>query len=78
MQNHFGIQNLWMVKNLSLKFKRIPLAMRLLVLFFAFGAVLIFRFFTKVGRARFWTRTGFTGVTFLLVGTVTVSLAIGG
>lgn len=35
MQNHFGIQNLWMVKNLSLKFKRIPLAMRLLVLFFA-------------------------------------------
>ena len=40
MQNHFGIQNLWMVKNLSLKFKRIPLAMRLLVLFFACAMIL--------------------------------------
>ena len=42
-------------------------------LIFAFGAVLIFCFFTKAGRACFWTRAGFVGVTFLLAGTETVS-----
>ena len=44
-------------------------------LIFAFGAVLIFCFFTKVGRACFWTRTGFAGTAFLLVGTGAVSFA---
>ena len=44
-------------------------------LIFAFGAVLIFCFFTKAGRACFWTRTGFAGTAFLLVGTGTVSFA---
>jgi len=44
-------------------------------LILAFGAVLIFCFFTKAGRACFWTRTGFVGATFLLVGTGTVSFA---
>jgi len=42
-------------------------------LIFAFGAVLIFCFFTKAGRACFWTRAGFVGATFLLAGTGTVS-----
>ena len=44
-------------------------------LIFAFGAVLIFCFFTKAGRACFWTRAGFVGATFLLAGIVTVSFA---
>ena len=47
-------------------------------LIFAFGAVLIFCFFTKAGRACFWTRAGFVGVTFLLAGIVTVSFANAG
>ncbi|MFR6375937.1 MAG: hypothetical protein ACLUN5_05365 [Oscillospiraceae bacterium] len=44
-------------------------------LIFAFGAVLIFCFFTKAGRACFWRRAGFAGATFLLAGIVTVSSA---
>ena len=44
-------------------------------LILAFGAVLIFCFFTKAGRACFWTRAGFDGATFLLIGTGTVSFA---
>ena len=44
-------------------------------LILAFGAVLILCFFTKAGRACFWTRAGFVGATFLLAGIVTVSFA---
>ena len=42
-------------------------------LILAFGAVLIFCFFMKTGRACFWIRTGFAGTTFLPVGAVAVS-----
>ena len=45
---------------------------------FAFGAVLIFCFFTKAGRACFWTRTGFVGAAFLLAGAGTVSFVNAG
>ena len=47
-------------------------------LIFAFEAVLIFCFFTKAGRACFWTRAGFAGATFLLTGTETVSFVNAG
>ena len=47
-------------------------------LIFAFGAVLIFCFFTKAGHACFWTRVGFVGATFLLIGTETVSFVNAG
>ena len=47
-------------------------------LIFVFGAVLIFCFFTKVGRACFWTRTGFAGTDFLPVTSGTISLADSG